>query len=91
LTSEQTPLLARIVHVADAFDAMTSVRAYRPPWDAAEAVRELWRCAGTQFDAEVVQALVHALPSLGSTPAADEPTVDMAAMAATRHLTIVRS
>jgi putative nucleotidyltransferase with HDIG domain len=91
LTSEQTPLLARIVHVADAFDAMTSVRAYRPAWDSAEAVRELWRCAGTQFDAEVVQAVVHALPSLGSTPAAAEPTVDMAAMAATRHLTIVRS
>jgi HD-GYP domain-containing protein (c-di-GMP phosphodiesterase class II) len=91
LTSEQTPLLARIVHVADAFDAMTSVRAYRPAWGSSEAVHELWRCAGTQFDAEVVQALVHALPSIGSTAAASEPAVDMAAMAVTRHLTIVRS
>ena len=69
LTSEQTPLLARIVHVADAFDAMTSVRAYRPAWGSGEAVHELWRCAGTQFDAEVVQALVHALPSIGSSAA----------------------
>ena len=91
LTSEQTPLLARIVHVADAFDAMTSVRAYRPAWGSGEAVHELWRCAGTQFDAEVVQALVHALPSIGSSTTTSEPAVDMAAMAATRHLTIVRS
>jgi putative nucleotidyltransferase with HDIG domain len=86
LTSEQTPLLARIVHVADAFDAMTSARAYRPARPAAEAVRELWRCAGTQFDAEVVQALVHALPSLGQAVAEETPSVDSAVFDATRHL-----
>jgi putative nucleotidyltransferase with HDIG domain len=85
LTSEQTPLLARIVHVADAFDAMTSARAYRRAWSSAEAVRELWRCAGTQFDAELVQALVHALPMIGSAVPA-EPAVDSAALAATRRL-----
>jgi HD-GYP domain-containing protein (c-di-GMP phosphodiesterase class II) len=54
-------MLARIVHVADAFDAMTSARAYRPALDSGYAIRELWRCAGTQFDAEVVQALVQAV------------------------------
>ena len=88
LTSEQTPLLARIVHVADAFDAMTSARAYRRAWSSAEAVRELWRCAGTQFDAEIVQALVQALPVIGSTAAPAEPAVDSAALAATRHLAV---
>lgn len=67
LTSDETPLSARIVHVADVFDAMTSARAYRPARPASEAVRELWRFAGTQFDAEVVQALVLALPGLATT------------------------
>jgi putative nucleotidyltransferase with HDIG domain len=64
LRSDETPLLARIVHVADAFDAMTSARAYRPAWSSGEALRELWRCAGTQFDVEIVQALAKALPSI---------------------------
>ncbi len=63
LMADEIPLLARIVHVADAFDAMTSARAYRPARGAAEALQELWRCAGTQFDAEVVQALVAAMPT----------------------------
>jgi putative nucleotidyltransferase with HDIG domain len=61
---DEIPLLARIVHVTDAFDAMTSARAYRPARSTAEALRELWRCAGTEFDAEVVQALAGALPSI---------------------------
>jgi len=54
--------------VADAFDAMTSARAYRPARTAAEAVRELWRCAGTQFDAEAVRALASALPAIEVAP-----------------------
>ena len=89
LTSAQTPLLARIVHVADAFDAMTSARAYRPARGSAEAVTELWRCAGTQFDAEVVQALVRALPVIGTVAASIEPAVDIAAFAVTRRLALV--
>ena len=64
LRGDEIPLLARIVHVTDAFDAMTSARAYRPGRPATEALRELWRCAGSQFDAEVVQALANALPSM---------------------------
>jgi putative nucleotidyltransferase with HDIG domain len=61
---DEIPMAARIVHVADAFDAMTSARAYRPGRGAAAALRELWRCAGAQFDAEVVQALANALPAI---------------------------
>ncbi len=63
LMADEIPLLARIVHVVDAFDAITSARAYRPARSAAEALQELWRLAGTQFDAEVVQALAVTMPT----------------------------
>jgi HD-GYP domain-containing protein (c-di-GMP phosphodiesterase class II) len=64
LRADEIPILARIVHVADAFDAITSARAYRPARGSADALRELWKHAGTQFDAEVVHALAAALPSI---------------------------
>jgi putative nucleotidyltransferase with HDIG domain len=64
LHGHETPLLARIVHVADAFDAITSARAYRRARGPAQAVRELSTHAGTQFDSEVVTALLAALPSV---------------------------
>jgi len=50
--------------VADAFDAITSARAYRPARGAAEGLQELWRHAGSQFDAEAVQALAGTIPTL---------------------------
>jgi putative nucleotidyltransferase with HDIG domain len=89
LTADETPLLARIVHVADAFDAMTSARAYRPAREAAEATRELWRCAGTQFDAGIVQALVQALALLGPGTVLTLPALDLTALAAPRRLALV--
>jgi HD-GYP domain-containing protein (c-di-GMP phosphodiesterase class II) len=67
LTGDETPLLARIVHVADAFDAMTSARAYRPARGSAEALAELWSHAGAQFDAQVVQALAGVRPQISAT------------------------
>jgi putative nucleotidyltransferase with HDIG domain len=66
LRDQDIPLAARIVHVADAYDAMTSARAYRRARPAGEALRELWRCAGTEFHAEVVGALAVALPGVTS-------------------------
>ncbi|MEY2401030.1 MAG: hypothetical protein QOJ08_1141 [Ilumatobacteraceae bacterium] len=51
-------MAARIVAVADTFDVMTSVRSYKKPGTAAEARAELARCAGTQFDANVVRAFL---------------------------------
>jgi putative nucleotidyltransferase with HDIG domain len=69
LRGTEIPLVASIVHVADAFDAITSARAYRPARASAEGLRELWRCAGAQFDAEVVHALAKALPDLDRAPA----------------------
>jgi HD-GYP domain-containing protein (c-di-GMP phosphodiesterase class II) len=54
LRGEEIDFNARVVAVADAFDAMTSVRPYRPPARPEAAAAELERCAGTQFDPEVV-------------------------------------
>ena len=89
LTSSETPLLARIVHVADAFDAMTSARAYRPALESADAIRELWRCAGTEFDAEVVQALVQALALAGADKLPALPALDSVTFTAARRLALV--
>jgi HD-GYP domain-containing protein (c-di-GMP phosphodiesterase class II) len=62
LRRDEIPLLARIVHVADAYDALTSARAYRASVPQTDALAELWRFSGTQFDTAVVQALVAVLP-----------------------------
>jgi response regulator RpfG family c-di-GMP phosphodiesterase len=56
LAGEAIPLPARIIAVADAFDAMTTARPYRPPMPPAEALAELRRKAGTQFDPRPVEA-----------------------------------
>jgi len=78
LRSTEIPLVARIVHVADAFDAITSARAYRPARAASEGLRELWRHAGAQFDAEVVHALAKALPDLDRIQASSDAFITMA-------------
>jgi HD-GYP domain-containing protein (c-di-GMP phosphodiesterase class II) len=61
LTGEEIPLVARIVRCCDAFSAMTTDRPYRKARPVEEAVGELRRCAGTDFDAEVVDALAAVL------------------------------
>jgi response regulator RpfG family c-di-GMP phosphodiesterase len=70
LRSDEIPLEARIAAVADTFDAMTSVRPYRPgvPLDA--TVTEIQRCAGTQFDPRVVDAFMAAVDDGAIDPAA---------------------
>jgi putative nucleotidyltransferase with HDIG domain len=69
LRGEDIPLLARIVHVADAYDAITTARAYRNARSSAEALTELWRCAGTEYHAEIVDALARALaPTVAAEP-----------------------
>ena len=60
LSDVKVPLCARITHVADAYDAMTSARSYRSALSHEAAIRELKRCAGTQFDPEIVKALLRA-------------------------------
>ena len=73
LHSDDIPLAARIVHVADAFDAMTSARAYRPERPVEHAVRELRQCIGTEFHADVVAALVDAIASVPALDTASFP------------------
>ncbi|OGO23549.1 MAG: hypothetical protein A2144_11160 [Chloroflexi bacterium RBG_16_50_9] len=58
LSGNNIPLDARILAVADAFDAMTSQRPYRKRRTDAEAVEELKRCRGTQFDPQIVNVFV---------------------------------
>ncbi len=60
LKGDQIPLEARIVAVVDAFDAMTTNRAYRQPRTPEEAIQELRRCAGVHFDPGVVDAFMRA-------------------------------
>jgi diguanylate cyclase (GGDEF)-like protein/putative nucleotidyltransferase with HDIG domain len=66
VAGEDIPLGARIIFVADAYDAMTSDRAYRGRLTPQEAVSELERCAGTQFDPEIVSVFAR---ELGYAPA----------------------
>jgi putative nucleotidyltransferase with HDIG domain len=72
LKGDAIPVTARIVHVADAFDAMTSARAYRPALLPVEAITELRRGAGTDFDATAVEALVAALAHMAGAERATE-------------------
>jgi two-component system cell cycle response regulator len=57
LRGEEIPLAARIILVCDAYHAITADRPYRRGRSPDEALAELERCAGTQFDPAVVQAL----------------------------------
>jgi len=58
LKDDEIDLLARIIAVADAYDAMTSDRPYRKAFKKDHALQELIRCAGTQFDKLIVEKLI---------------------------------
>jgi response regulator RpfG family c-di-GMP phosphodiesterase len=58
LRGDAIPLLARIISIADCYDALTMSRAYREPMDAREALEHLRAGAGTQFEAAFVEAFV---------------------------------
>ena len=60
LSGDRIDFNARVVAVADAFDAMTSARAYGPAVGYEEAAAELERCAGTQFDPDIVRTFLRA-------------------------------
>ncbi len=69
----EIPLLARILLVADAFDAMTMPRSYQRPLSVPDALAELRRNAGTQFDGQVVEVLAEHLDRGRSSNVVDFP------------------
>ncbi len=74
LAGDEIPEFARVLAVADAFDCMTSTRSYRGARTVAEAIGELHRCSGTQFDPAFVDALIAAVDRDGwQTPDVPEP------------------
>jgi putative nucleotidyltransferase with HDIG domain len=58
LSGESIPFIARILSVADAYDAMTTNRHYRKAMDLSDAIEELKRNAGIQFDPQIVEAFL---------------------------------
>ena len=64
LSGERIPLEARIVAIADVFDALTSVRPYKPAWSVEQAVELIRSEAGRHFDPQLVPLFVDCLPQL---------------------------
>jgi len=58
-SGEETPIAARIIHVADAYDAMTTDRSYRASMTREKAISELIKYAGSQFDPRIVEEFVN--------------------------------
>lgn len=65
LTGTEIPLNARILAITDSYDAMTNDRPYRNALSKTEAIRELRRCSGTQFDPDLVNSFIKALEKEG--------------------------
>ncbi|MFZ5352273.1 MAG: HD domain-containing phosphohydrolase [Bacillota bacterium] len=63
LKGEEIPLISRIVAVVDSFDAMTNDRPYRKAIPVVEALDELKKCSGKQFDPEIVEMFIHMIES----------------------------
>jgi diguanylate cyclase (GGDEF)-like protein len=84
IAGEDIPLQSRIIIVADAFEAMTSDRPYREAPGRDFAIAELRRCAGTQFDPSIVQALCRIIdpatpgPNQGKPATGEPPTASLA-------------
>lgn len=70
LRGESIPIYSRMLAVCDAYDAMTSARCYRKPYNIRQALDEIRRCAGTQFDPEISDAFIRFMEQSSKTKAA---------------------
>lgn len=64
LAGEQIPQVGRIVAIADVFDALTSVRPYKPAWPVERALELFHECRGTHFDPDLVPVFLEAMPEI---------------------------
>ena len=64
LVGEEIPIFARIVSIADVYDALSSARAYKPEWKESEVVASIRENAGRKFDPELVDVFLDVLPML---------------------------
>ena len=92
LAGDEIPEFARVISVADAFDSMTSTRSYRGARSVEEAIAELRKCSGMQFDPVLVDAFIAALTrerwesqATGQPPSAALPADFPAQVAAQDH------
>lgn len=76
LRERDIPMVSRIVAVADVFDALTHARAYKKSWPLVEAIDEMRRQRGTQFDPDVVNALLR-IVERGQLPVEDDETAEV--------------
>ena len=93
LRLDQIPICSRIIAVVDAYDAMTTDRPYQQAMSSEDAVAELDRNAGTQFDATVVTAFTSVLAesSLPARAAPTPPNGSRGATTETRHSRLERA
>jgi HD-GYP domain-containing protein (c-di-GMP phosphodiesterase class II) len=87
LRHEAIPLVARIVRLADVFDALRSDRPYKPAWEIERCLEEIWSNAGRQFDPDLVPifiSIVEGQPSESPILAVRAVTVDPALRPAAR-------
>lgn len=73
LSGENIPLGARVLAIGDSYDAMTSDRTYRCRMPHEQALAELKRCAGAQFDPELVEAFAKTFEPEDFLPEASQP------------------
>ena len=64
LKGEEIPLFARIVAIADVFDALSSKRVYKDAWSEDDVLNEIRKCRGNKFDPELVDIFFEIIPIL---------------------------
>jgi len=77
LKGDRIPLISRIVAIADAYDAMTHERTYSPMKSKEEALLELQRCSGSQFDPNIVRLFMGNVDSIFSAQSTPSTAAEM--------------